>query len=362
MTLPRTVFKGHATANDFVIYFDPDGTFDPTPSETRFVCDRHCGIGGDGLIRLTRAEFVTDLSPEQRDRLAAGGAEWFMDYRNADGSLAEMCGNGTRLTARFAQSLGLLGREVGARWLLGTRAGVKELTYRGNDAELGHDVFTVRMGGWSAGEIGAYSVSLAGAERDVSAAGGEGDGFVGISQGSVPSPRAESSARADSRTRPNARATYADLGNPHVVSVVTDASRRVSLPATSLPDVENLDLTRTPIVEPALPQGQNAEFVRIDSLPNVPNGGVGAAATRQHLGIPSFSGAATMRVNERGVGETLSCGTGLCATGIVLRKLTGVGTWAITVRGGVLRVVVTDDDVTLTGSSTLVGEVALLED
>ena len=53
MSIPQTVVKAHATGNDFVIYADPDGTFEPTPDEVRFLCDRHFGIGGDGLLRLT---------------------------------------------------------------------------------------------------------------------------------------------------------------------------------------------------------------------------------------------------------------------------------------------------------------------
>jgi diaminopimelate epimerase len=305
MTLPTIVTKGHATANDFVIYADPTGAYDPTPEEIRAICDRHRGIGGDGLIRLTRPEYVADLSVIVKNMLRGQGAEWFMDYRNADGSLAEMCGNGTRLTARFAQTLGEMGTEVGSEFTLATRAGVKTLVYRGEVDGLGSQVFTVHMGGWSAGEIGALNVTIPGVEG-------------------------------------SAKATFVDLGNPHVVSVVADATGSgVQLPQSSLPDVEDLDLTRTPVVTPSLPNGQNAEFVRIDSLDG------------------TDSGSATMRVNERGVGETLSCGTGLCATGIVLRKLTGRSHWTITVRGGVLRVDVTDSSVDLTGDTKLVGTVNL---
>ncbi|MCI1914460.1 MAG: diaminopimelate epimerase [Bifidobacteriaceae bacterium] len=309
MTLPSILTKGHATANDFVIFADPTGSFDPTPEEVAAICDRHRGIGGDGLIRLTRPEYVADLSVIQKNMLRGQGAEWFMDYRNADGSLAEMCGNGTRLTARFAQSLGEMGTEIGSEFKLATRAGVKTLIFRGEDSELGKDVFTVRMGGWSAGEIGEYSVTIPGVE--------------GV-----------------------AAATFADLGNPHVVSVVGDRTGQFSerIPSSSLPDVEDLDLSRTPVVSPRLESGQNAEFVRIDTASAI-----------------DIAGTATMRVNERGVGETLSCGTGLCATAIVLRKLTGIDNWTITVRGGILRVEVSDSDVSLTGASRLVGAVSLIK-
>ena len=311
MTLPTIVTKGHATANDFIIYADPTGAYDPSPEEVRAICDRHRGIGGDGLIRLTRPEYVEDLSVIIKNMLRGQGADWFMDYRNADGSLAEMCGNGTRLTARFAQTLGEMGTEVGSEFSLATRAGVKTLVYRGEVDGLGSQVFTVHMGGWSAEEVGALDVTIPGVKG-------------------------------------SAKATFADLGNPHVVSVVADATGSVSeLPQTSLPDVEDLDLTRTPVVTLALPNGQNVEFVRIDSLDGADSGS--SAST----------GRATMRVNERGVGETLSCGTGLCATGVVLRKLTGRSHWTITVRGGALLVDVADDSVDLTGDTELVGVVNL---
>ena len=107
MSLPQRVTKTHATGNDFVVYLDKSGKFEPTADEVRFLCDRHFGIGGDGLIRLTRPDFVSDLSDDQLSDVLAGGTKWFMDYRNADGSLAEMCGNGTRAITLFAQREGV---------------------------------------------------------------------------------------------------------------------------------------------------------------------------------------------------------------------------------------------------------------
>ena len=88
MSIPHDVFKAHATGNDFVVYLDPDGRYEPTADEVRFLCDRHFGIGGDGLIRLTHPAMVSDLNSEQIAECADGGAAWFMDYRNADWSLA----------------------------------------------------------------------------------------------------------------------------------------------------------------------------------------------------------------------------------------------------------------------------------
>ena len=143
MSLPQRVTKTHATGNDFVVYLDKSGKFEPTADEVRFLCDRHFGIGGDGLIRLTRPDFVSDLSDDQLSDVLAGGTKWFMDYRNADGSLAEMCGNGTRAITLFAQREGVADSTEPFR--LGTRAGVKILTPRGNMRPYGANVFQVEM-------------------------------------------------------------------------------------------------------------------------------------------------------------------------------------------------------------------------
>ena len=161
MSLPQRVTKTHATGNDFVVYLDKSGKFEPTADEVRFLCDRHFGIGGDGLIRLTRPDFVSDLSDDQLSDVLAGGAKWFMDYRNADGSLAEMCGNGTRAITLFAQREGVADSTEPFR--LGTRAGVKILTPRGNMRPYGANVFQVEMGEWKIGETDAYEVTIPGA-------------------------------------------------------------------------------------------------------------------------------------------------------------------------------------------------------
>jgi diaminopimelate epimerase len=87
--------KGHGTENDFVILLDPDGRHDLTPVLAARLCDRRAGIGADGVLRAVRAD-------------ALAGAGWFMDYRNSDGSLAEMCGNGARVFARFLAEHGLV--------------------------------------------------------------------------------------------------------------------------------------------------------------------------------------------------------------------------------------------------------------
>ncbi len=299
MSIPSIVYKAHATGNDFVVYLDEDGTHEPTADEVRFLCDRHFGIGGDGLIRLAHPQAVSDVDERQIADCAAGDADWFMDYRNADGSLAEMCGNGTRAITLFAQRQGIADQPGGKPFHLGTRAGVKILTSLGDVPGLGKDVFQVEMGAWKRGDVDGYEVTIPG-------------------------------------TSGSARGTFVDMGNPHVVAVLEDAF-------ASLPNVEDLDLVTKPVVAPEIPSDQNVEFVRIDE---------------QSEG--DDAGEATMRVNERGCGETLSCGTGLCATAITLRAKTGIDHWTITVRGGTLRVDVTDEDVKLTGSATIVGKIELL--
>ena len=299
MSIPSIVYKAHATGNDFVVYLDEDGTHEPTADEVRFLCDRHFGIGGDGLIRLAHPQAVSDVNERQIADCAAGDADWFMDYRNADGSLAEMCGNGTRAITLFAQRQGIADQPGGTPFHLGTRAGVKILTSLGDVLGLGKDVFQVEMGAWKRGDVDGYEVTIPG-------------------------------------TSGSARGTFVDMGNPHIVAVLEDAF-------ASLPNVEDLDLVTKPVVAPEIPSDQNVEFVRIDE---------------QSEG--DDAGEATMRVNERGCGETLSCGTGLCATAITLRAKTGIDHWTITVRGGTLRVDVTDEDVKLTGSATIVGKIELL--
>src|SRR2546430_5025912 len=102
-TLSRMrVVKGHGTENDFVIVPDFDGALDLTPALVRALCDRHAGVGADGVLRVVRAQNDPDGVP------MAGDAEFFMDYRNADGSVAEMCGNGVRVFVRYLQAVSVV--------------------------------------------------------------------------------------------------------------------------------------------------------------------------------------------------------------------------------------------------------------
>src|SRR6478735_11979401 len=110
--------KGHGTENDFVIVPDPDNALDLSPRTVAALCDRRAGIGGDGLLHVVRSA----AHPEARH--LAGEAEWFMDYRNADGSVAEMCGNGVRVFARYLEHAGHV---TAGEIAVATRGGVKRV-------------------------------------------------------------------------------------------------------------------------------------------------------------------------------------------------------------------------------------------
>jgi diaminopimelate epimerase len=129
--------KGHGTGNDFVLLPDADGDLDLTPELVRALCDRRFGVGADGVLRMVRTAAL-------RAPLAVGGsaadradAEWFMDYRNADGSVAEMCGNGVRVFVRYLIEAGLA---AGPDVPVGTRAGIRTVRAEADGQ------FTVDMG------------------------------------------------------------------------------------------------------------------------------------------------------------------------------------------------------------------------
>ncbi|HEY7605356.1 MAG TPA: diaminopimelate epimerase, partial [Actinomycetes bacterium] len=124
--------KAHGTGNDFVVVEDLGDRYRITPELVRAVCDRHFGVGADGLIRIAKG----------------AGAPYFMDYRNADGSVAEMCGNGVRVVGKYLGDRGL----VGGSFDLETRAGVKHLELHADDRG-GVDRVTVDMGAPELGEV-----------------------------------------------------------------------------------------------------------------------------------------------------------------------------------------------------------------
>jgi len=273
--------KGHGTGNDFVVLPDPTGALELTPSVVAALCDRRTGIGADGVLRVV----PTVLVPPMQLRAAADDAgirdvEWFMDYRNADGTLAEMCGNGVRVFVAYLVAAGLVSAPGGLR--VATRAGVRDVVVHDDGA------VTVRMG-----------------------------------PATFPGPE-----RVEVQVRDGAPtwwpAVAVDVGNPHAVVFVDDLADPG--PLRTAPTVRPLQ---------AFPDGVNVEFARI----------VGP-------------GHAAMRVHERGVGETQSCGTGACAVFAAARQRVGPDsptTWTIDVPGGRLVVAAADDgELELTGPAVLV--------
>ena len=204
---PPRVLLGHGTENDFVVLPDPDGTVWPEDrldaALVRRLCDRRAGLGGDGVLRVVRSAHVPDAPAVLGEALDR--CEWFMDHRNADGSHAEMCGNGIRLFLHVLVTEGLLDRSAcEAGVLVGTRGGPR------------------RVG---ATPDGAYWVDMG--RRDRSARG-----------------RPACPARC-SRGWPSRWATR-------------------TWPASPTSTVESLDLTGAPMVDPGLfPDGVNVEFVNV---------------------------------------------------------------------------------------------------
>ena len=265
------VVKGHGTENDFVLLPDLDGRLGLSDSLVRALCDRHAGIGADGVLRIVRSEHHPEASGQD--------APFFMDYRNADASIAQMCGNGVRVFSRWLQREGLIGSET----RVATRGGMR----------------TVRL---------------------------EADGNIAVGMG----PATFLAARPEvvvGSLRAQGRAL--EIPNPHVVVTLA-----------SLDELAELDLTRPPSVEPALPQGQNVEFV-----------------------VRTGPRALQMRVHERGVGETRSCGTGICAAVVAAADGTeSHGRWRVDVPGGTCWVAwLPDGDVELCGPAVLVADLELDE-
>jgi diaminopimelate epimerase len=267
--------KGHGTGNDFVLLPDPDGQLALTPALVAALCDRRRGIGADGVLRVVRSAKHPAAANHAAD------AEWFMDYWNADGSSAEMCGNGVRVFSRFL---------VDSGWATPAASGLPVATRAG--------VVRVLVG----------------------------EGSIAVDMG-LPGRYAQSAASVDGRSLPG---TAVDLGNPHLVC---------PLP----PDValSTVDLSHSPGFDETLfPSGVNVEL-----FAPVPGPGV-------HV---------RMRVYERGVGETLSCGSGACAVAAVALHEGGRsrGTVVVEVPGGRLTVELDGTTCWLAGPALLVahGEV-----
>lgn len=253
--------KAHGTENDFVIISDPGDEIDLTPGLVSGICDRRAGLGADGVLRAVRD----------------GDGTWFMDYRNADGSLAEMCGNGARV---FAHWLAVEEGVDTSRFTIRTRAGDRPVTVHSADrvsARVSVEMGPVTVTGVSTARMGAFS-------------------FAGLG---------------------------VDVGNPHLAAVI---------PGLTAQQLARLELTEPQFDGAFFPHGVNIE-----------------------IATPLQGSKVHMRVYERGVGETRSCGTGTVAAAAAALADAGAGEGTVTVHvpGGAVEVEISDRAV-LTGPSRII--------
>lgn len=273
--------KGHGTLNDFVILPDDHAELDLDESLVRALCDRRAGIGGDGILRIATAGALVDTGVLPGLPVGVAEPDWFMDYRNADGSIAEMCGNGVRV---FAHALVSTGRAVTGAVRVGTRSGPRLATIVEHGGD--HAIVRVEMGepivlGVSSVRIGDHT-------------------FAGLA---------------------------VDMGNPHLTCVV---------PGLGDEALAELPIHEPPVIDAGFfPVGANVE-----------------------IATPVSDGRVSMRVHERGAGETMSCGTGIVATAMAALADAGQATGEVTVvvPGGEVVVGLIEGGSTLTGPSVLVAE------
>ena len=330
--------KGHGTGNDFLILPDPDGATEVPPDLVARLCDRRTGLGADGILRAVRVRAAGDAAPGGAvpggavpggavaggavageavagEAVAgdavpggvagpAGAAEWFMDYRNADGSVAEMCGNGIRVFARYLLDHGLA---QGPELAVATRAGLR-LVRAEPDGEYTVDMGAPAVGGHAAAEIGS----------------GKYEGLA------------------------------VSLGNPHLACVVDRP-------------VAEFDLTAAPAVDHGeFPDGVNVEVVRILGERHLEmrvhergsgetmSCGTGAVAAAVAAATASQA-AATVPGGARNGARGGGAAPGAEPSGSKGQpRLTGV--WTVQVPGGTLTVRLTPTTSLLTGPAVIVAE------
>ncbi|MFI9510265.1 diaminopimelate epimerase [Nocardia sp. NPDC052566] len=276
--------KGHGTQNDFVVLPDLPVALELTVQRVAALCDRQRGIGADGVLRVAKAGALRDAGVLDAIPDGVAADDWFMDYRNADGSIAEMCGNGTRV---FAHYLAATGMESRRGFVVGSRAGARPVVVHAADAV--HGEVSVGMG--PVRELGESTATVS------------GWGYSGIG---------------------------IDVGNPHLACVDPNLSAEA---------LAKLDLTVAPGFDPDLfPRGVNVEILTaLDADRSV-----------------------DMRVYERGVGETRSCGTGTVAAAAAalahegFRIASDSGEVTVRVPGGQVTVGIANGEATLRGPSVLV--------
>jgi diaminopimelate epimerase len=271
--------KGHGTQNDFVLLPDLDARLTLTPAAVAALCDRRQGLGADGVLRVTTAAGAQSAGVFDRIPEGVAPGDWYMDYRNADGSIAQMCGNGVRVFVHYLRASGLESRD---EFVVGSLAGPRPVVLHRWDNTTA-DV-TVEMGKTS--QLGTGEAIVGGRP------------FAGLA---------------------------IDVGNPHLACVDPDLT---------LDELAALDVAAPVSFDrEQFPDGVNVEVL------TAPHGG-----------------AVSMRVHERGVGETRSCGTGTVAAAVAALAFGGAATGTLRVRipGGEVTVAVTDATSYLRGPSVLV--------
>jgi len=269
--------KMHGTLNDFVVIADLDGRLSLPSADVARLCDRRAGIGGDGLIVVRRSAI----------------ADFFMDYLNSDGSVAEMCGNGIRCLAKYVYDGGLSTRKTLS---IETRAGIKTV-----EIITGDDALTASV------RVGMGFPRFAARE-------------IPVALPHSPGPIVDHPVTVDGMTF---SCSFLSMGNPHCVIFQTGDLE--GLPGRYGPQLE---------IHSLFPRKTNVEFVKVLS--------------RSVL---------SMRVWERGSGVTLSCGTGACASAVAARLKGLVDSPVeVEVLGGKLQIdwIGIDSEVMMTGPAVTV--------
>ena len=308
-----TFQKIHGAGNDFVVYDNRDGSVELSPQQVQDICDRHRGVGADGIIEVRN-------SP--REECVA-----YMHYINADGSLAEMCGNGVRCFARYLVDNSIISEEEKAAqsFVVDTLAGPRPLVF---EVDEGGSLVqaTVIMGEPALApeliptalpatqEIAIYDGNL-GAQRLVPAV-----------------VQAPTSSQDDTFLL-----TCVNMGNPHAVFFLEDIDEAAAKAFAANPQSFNLDKPGAYLEgnTELFPQKTNVEIATVNGNNSI-----------------------CVRVYERGVGETLACGTGACAVAvaaILLKKANRDEPVAVHLPGGTLTAVwQPDNSVMLTGPAKTV--------
>lgn len=258
--------KYQATGNDFVLINGFKAYISLTKEQIAEVCDRHFGIGADGLIIARSTE----------------DADVFMDYYNCDGSIAEMCGNGVRALSAFSKDENIENARSLKSINVQTRAGLK----------------AVRI------EDDIYSVNMGPASFD-----NESLGFASN----------EAMWKYPLEINSQVIEIYgASMGNPHCIIFTDDID---NAPVNELgPLIEHNELFKNRI---------NVEWVEVQDELNM-----------------------KVKVWERGVGYTLACGTGVCASFAIANRLNFVKNKAnVSLPGGNLKVELQDKDLLLSGQA-----------